>query len=157
MASVLHLVSEGKFEAKNYPEIQEINGGRRRSRDGARRGDRRDSRRGDRFARDGRRGDRRDSRRGDRSDRRSGGSRFSQSNDKTRIFVAQGLKQKTNRNDLVNMIVNKTSTNKAKITNVRVFDDFSFVTVPNNEANKILKKFSSEKVGGRPFMEVARN
>ena len=46
------------------------------------------------------------------------------------------------------MIVNKTSTNKAKITNVRVFDDFSFVTVPNNEANKILKKFSSEKVGG---------
>ena len=66
MASVLHLVSEGKFEAKNYPEIQEINGGRRRSRDGARRGDRRDSRRGDRFARDGRRGDRRDSRRGDR-------------------------------------------------------------------------------------------
>ena len=147
MASVLHLVSEGMFEAKNYPEIQEINGGRRRSRDGARRGDRRDSRRA-MIARDGRRGDRRDSRRGDRSDRRSGRSRFSQSNDKTRIFVAQGLKQKTNRNDLVNMIVNKTSTNKAKITNVRVFDDFSFITVPNNEANKILKKFSSEKSAG---------
>ena len=46
------------------------------------------------------------------------------------------------------MIVNKTSTNKAKITNVRVFDDFSFVTVPNNEANKILKNSRLKKSAG---------
>ena len=54
------------------------------------------------------------------------------------------------------MITKKTATKGSEITNVRVFDDFSFVTVPNKEASKILKKFSSQKVGGRPFMEIAR-
>jgi ATP-dependent RNA helicase DeaD len=74
----------------------------------------------------------------------------------TRLFVALGVAQGMNPKELVNFIQHKTRVDAYKIQDVRVFENFSFITVPFEEAEIILGIFKKEQKGRRPIIEKAR-
>jgi ATP-dependent RNA helicase DeaD len=60
---------------------------------------------------------------------------------KTRLFVAIGKKDRINPKKLVNLISKKVSIRPKEINDVQVLDNFSFVTVPFEKAEEIIKSF----------------
>jgi ATP-dependent RNA helicase DeaD len=58
---------------------------------------------------------------------------------------------------IVNFIVEKAKTRETKISNVEVFDSYSFITVPFQEAEFILRTFKREKFGKRPMVVKAED
>ncbi|MFC1726541.1 DEAD/DEAH box helicase [candidate division KSB1 bacterium] len=75
---------------------------------------------------------------------------------KTRLFVAKGKKDDMTKRKLVEFIKKKTNTDDRKIDDVKVFDNFSFITVPFTDAEIILKCFKNPKKGKRPIVEMAK-
>jgi ATP-dependent RNA helicase DeaD len=57
---------------------------------------------------------------------------------------------------LVDFIQHKTKIDNRKIQDIRIFENFSFITVPFEEAEVILKVFKREQGGRRPIIEKAR-
>lgn len=76
---------------------------------------------------------------------------------KSRLFVALGREDDINPKILIDMIKKKTDIHDRKIKDIRVFDKFSFITVPFEEAELILEMFKTEKRGRRPIFTVARD
>lgn len=76
----------------------------------------------------------------------------------TRLFIAKGAIDGMNIGKLVGLICSKSKVKRKLIRNVQVFDKFSFVSVPFNEAEVIIKSFRSEKVnsGKQSLIEVAK-
>lgn len=60
---------------------------------------------------------------------------------KTRLFVAIGKKDRINPKKLVNLITKKVSIRPRDIDDVQVLDNFSFVTVPFEKAEELIRSF----------------
>lgn len=73
-----------------------------------------------------------------------------------RLFVALGKVNGMTTRKLVESIKKKTNVNDREINDVRVFDNYSFITVPCKEAKKILETFNRKKRGERPIIERAK-
>ena len=74
----------------------------------------------------------------------------------TRLFIAKGSKGGTTKKSLVNFIVKSVGTPGRLIEDIVVLNDYSFVTVPFQEAEKILRKFKRERVGRQALIERAK-
>ncbi len=75
---------------------------------------------------------------------------------KTRLFVAMGRKDNLTPKKLVEFIKEKTGTNPSKITEVQLFDNFSFISVPFEDAESILNFFRKNKNGRKPIVTKAK-
>ncbi|MDD4954643.1 MAG: DEAD/DEAH box helicase [Candidatus Omnitrophica bacterium] len=75
---------------------------------------------------------------------------------KARLFVALGSIDRIDPAKLVDFIREKTRVDSRKIQDVRIFEKFSFVTVPFEEAEIIVQTFKKFKTGKRPIIEIAR-
>ncbi|UCC95839.1 MAG: DEAD/DEAH box helicase [Candidatus Omnitrophota bacterium] len=74
----------------------------------------------------------------------------------TRLFVARGRADEMDPRKIVDMIRNIAQVDPRKIRDVRVFDKFSFVTAPFEEAETILRAFKERKMSKRPIVERAK-
>ncbi|PKL85141.1 MAG: RNA helicase [Ignavibacteriae bacterium HGW-Ignavibacteriae-1] len=77
--------------------------------------------------------------------------------EQTRLFIAKGKKDGMSKRSIVNFIVEKAKTRETKISNVEVFDAYSFITVPFQEAEFILRTFKREKFGKKPMVVKAED
>ncbi len=75
---------------------------------------------------------------------------------KTRLFIARGRKDGMTKRKLVDFIKQKAGINDHKIDDAQVFDNFSFISVPFPEAERILHVFRHENRGQRPMVTVAK-
>ncbi|MFH1878348.1 MAG: DEAD/DEAH box helicase [Candidatus Omnitrophota bacterium] len=75
----------------------------------------------------------------------------------TRLFVARGRTDGMDIRKLLDMIKETAQVNPHHIHDVRIFDKFSFITAPFEEAEKILKAFQKEKSGKRPIVQRAKD
>lgn len=75
----------------------------------------------------------------------------------TRLFVAKGMLDNMNARKIVDMIKNIARIDQRAIQNVQVFDKFSFITVPFQEAEVILKAFQNQKGQRRSVVERAKD
>jgi ATP-dependent RNA helicase DeaD len=74
----------------------------------------------------------------------------------TRLFVALGKSDDMTRKKLLSLIKQKAHIDDWQIKDVKIFDKFSFVTVPFEEAEIILGVFKREKKGRRPIIVRAK-
>jgi ATP-dependent RNA helicase DeaD len=74
----------------------------------------------------------------------------------TRLFVALGSIDRINPQRLADFIKEKTRVDSRKIQDIRIFENFSFITVPFEEAEIIIHTFKKLKTGSRPMVERAR-
>jgi len=77
-------------------------------------------------------------------------------NGTTRLFVARGKIDGMNPSKLADMIKQTAQVDPRKIRDVRIFDRFSFITVPFEEAETILLSFKKNKISKRPIVERAK-
>ncbi|MDY6968926.1 MAG: DEAD/DEAH box helicase [Spirochaetota bacterium] len=73
----------------------------------------------------------------------------------SRLFVSFGRKDGLTPRKLVNLIHNQAKVSSGKISEVKVMDSFSFITVPFEEAEIILKSFNSRKNAKKPHIKRA--
>ena len=73
----------------------------------------------------------------------------------TRLFIAKGRKDGMTKRSVVDLIVRKAKTYENKINDVQVFDTYSFITVPFQEAEIILHVFQKENPHKRSIIEKA--
>ena len=75
---------------------------------------------------------------------------------KTRLFVARGKTSGMDPKKLVDFIRDETRVRPDRIREVKVFENFSFITVPFREAEIILNVFKNKKRGKRSIVEKAK-
>ena len=73
---------------------------------------------------------------------------------KARLFVALGKKDKMNARKLVELIMSKVSIKSNHIKDIQVMDKFSFITVPFEQAEKIVVSFKEK--GQKPLVSHAK-
>lgn len=128
VAALLKISLGDELEVDTYQEIEES--------------------RGRRDARDNR----------DRKDRRNRDAHDHTLDGLTRLFIAKGNKDGLNVGQLVGLICAKAKIKRNLIKNAQVFEKFSFVSVPFNEAEMVIKAFQKEKVneGKQSLIEKAK-
>lgn len=145
-------------------------GGREGGRE-SRYGDRREGGRGDRFG-DRREGGRfeRGSRFGDRKestgrfgDRREGSRDFAPRGERTRdanmtrLFLNLGKKDRIRPNDIVGAIAGEAGLPGKSIGGIDIFDNFSFVDVPQKDAEHVIRIMKNNTIKGRTVnMEISK-
>jgi ATP-dependent RNA helicase DeaD len=75
---------------------------------------------------------------------------------KARLFVALGKKDKMRPDKLAMLIINTTNMRSRDITDIQVMDNFSFVTVPFEYADPLIKAFKAKKKGQKPLIMHAK-
>ena len=75
---------------------------------------------------------------------------------KTRLFVGQGRNNKLTRDNLVKIIKEKCNVADNKIKDIQIFDRFSFVTLPFNEAERVLSYFGQRNRGSKLYITKAK-
>ncbi len=73
---------------------------------------------------------------------------------RARLFVALGRKNKTNARKLVDLILSRVEMRPRDISDIQVMDNFSFITVPFDKAEKIIASFREK--GKKPLIIHAR-
>ncbi len=73
---------------------------------------------------------------------------------KVRLFVALGRKDQINPKKLVALIRSKSAIKSKMISDIKVMDNFSFLTVPHDKADKIVGHFKSK--GQKPLVTLAK-
>ncbi|MCR4289679.1 MAG: DEAD/DEAH box helicase [Candidatus Scalindua sp.] len=73
-----------------------------------------------------------------------------------RLFVALGKSDSITRSKIIKLIKQKANIAESKIDDVKIFDDFSFITVPFEDAEIILHVFKKEGKGKRPIVVRAK-
>src|SRR3989338_5971788 len=71
----------------------------------------------------------------------------------SRLFVAKGKMDKMSPPKLVSMINQMAGVDSRKIRDIQIFDKFSFITVPFQEAEIILRAFKEDKGSRKPLVE----
>lgn len=74
----------------------------------------------------------------------------------TRLLLAVGMRDGYTARKIVDMLKYKCGLRDKHIDDVRLFDDYSFVTVPFSEAEGIVRKLNSRSHGSQPMAEIAR-
>lgn len=90
---------------------------------------------------------------GKRSEREK---KFTEQEGRTRLYIAKGRSANFSKRSLVDFIVKKAGTPMRMIDDVEVFDNFSFVTVPFEEAERIIAKLKKAGENHRPLAEKAK-
>lgn len=75
----------------------------------------------------------------------------------SRLFIALGRRQGHTPRSLVEMIQKEAGVSPRDIDDVRVMEEFSFVTVPFADAEVILHIFSRQKSNGRSLVSKAKD
>jgi len=75
---------------------------------------------------------------------------------KTRLFIALGKKDNLRKKDIANFIEKKAGVSKKVIKDIEVYDNFSFINVPFDEAEIIIKVFKKLKGKGKTLVERAK-
>jgi len=76
---------------------------------------------------------------------------------KTRLYIAKGKNDGLNRKELANFIVDQTGISKKAVEDIEVLDSYSFVTVPFEDAERIIAKLKSLRFGKKHlFVERAK-
>ncbi|MBD3224983.1 MAG: DEAD/DEAH box helicase [Caldithrix sp.] len=73
---------------------------------------------------------------------------------KVRLFVALGKKDKFNATKLVDLVTSRVRIKSKRIKDIQILDKFSFITVPFEDAEKIIASF--KKRGRKPLITHAR-
>jgi ATP-dependent RNA helicase DeaD len=73
-----------------------------------------------------------------------------------RLFVALGKSDSITRSKLIKLLKQKANIEESKIDDVKIFDNFSFITVPFEDAEIILHVFKKEGKGKRPIVVRAK-
>ncbi|UUV18581.1 DEAD/DEAH box helicase [Fusobacteria bacterium ZRK30] len=132
IAALLRHVYDDEFDKETYRKI----------RNNMRSNDRNDRR--DRNDRDGRR---------DRNDR---GGRQTLDN-QTRLFIGMGKKDNLDARKLLAIVNKEAKVPGRKIKDIKIMNEFSFMTVPFSEAEDIIHALNATRKGGRPLVEKAKN
>ncbi|HHO76724.1 MAG TPA: DEAD/DEAH box helicase [Deltaproteobacteria bacterium] len=74
---------------------------------------------------------------------------------RTKLFMARGRKQGITPQKLVKLIHGQTGVSERLINDIKIFDDFSYLSVPAAEAVIIQKRFQNKK--GRPIVSKAKS
>ena len=74
---------------------------------------------------------------------------------KTRLFVALGRKDNYHPRKLVDLIVSKVNIKPRQIKDVQILDNFSFINVPFNKAEEIIRQFKEK--GKKPVITHAKS
>ena len=82
--------------------------------------------------------------RNDRNDDRGGSERFTNS-DQSRLFIALGKRDGYTPKKLLELLFNECKTPARKIQDIRIMDNFSFISVPFDEAEIILRTINSDE------------
>jgi ATP-dependent RNA helicase DeaD len=83
-------------------------------------------------------------------------ARGSSNNNMVRLFVAKGHMDHMNAEKVAQYIADEASVDINAIHDIRVFDKFSFISVPQMEAEQILVVFSKNKRNGRSLVTRAK-
>lgn len=75
---------------------------------------------------------------------------------RTRLFVALGRNKGMSPKKLADYIEKETGVSNHKIQNIQIYDEFSFIMVPFEEAEVILKIFREKKKGRHSIVEPAK-
>ncbi|MGL5126523.1 MAG: DEAD/DEAH box helicase [Fusobacteriaceae bacterium] len=76
---------------------------------------------------------------------------------KVRLFIALGRKDNMTLKKLLETISKKSKVNESKIRNVELYENFSFVSVPFNDAEVIIQSFDEDRRGKKPLVEKAKD
>lgn len=87
-------------------------------------------------------------------DRTDEPSSFSES---TKLFIARGKKDGFNPKKILELLYDTCKTPARKVRDIRILDNFSFITVPFDEAEIIMKKVNHGDKGGRPLISHAKS
>ncbi len=90
------------------------------------------------------------------SEVKSSGAGSSSSKNDARLFIAKGHMDQMNAARLAEFIAGECSINPDALHDIRVFDKFSFVTAPNEEADQILAILGRGKAGKKPLVTRAK-
>lgn len=180
MGETVKELKEQDFGIETYGGDRRREGSRDGGRDGGRGGDRfgRGERSGtDRFGRGERESGGRFERGGERrerfGDRREGGARESTPRDgerrfapreertrdanMTRLFLNLGNKDRIRPNDIVGAIAGETGVPGKSIGGIDIFDNFSFVDVPQKDAEHVIKVMKNNTIKGKTVsMEISK-
>ena len=77
------------------------------------------------------------------------------SNKKTRLFLSRGKKDGLSPRSLLRMIKNETGIGGSVINNICIKDSYSFMTVPHEDAKKIIKIYNSGKSRNKMNVKIA--
>ena len=75
---------------------------------------------------------------------------------KTRLFVGRGKQDGFNAKKLAKIIRERCNIPDSKIQDIQILDGFSFITLPFNEAEKVLAYFKKGKNRSEMFIEKAK-
>ncbi|MCS5420559.1 MULTISPECIES: DEAD/DEAH box helicase [Psychrilyobacter] len=134
IAALLRHVYDDEFDKETYRKIRN----NMRSNERGDRGDRRD------------RDDRRDGRRDDRGGRQT-------LDNQTRLFIGMGKKDNLDAKKLLAIVNKEAKVPGRKIKDIKIMNEFSFMTVPFSEAEDIIHALNATRKGGRPLVEKAKN
>ncbi|HAS79861.1 MAG TPA: RNA helicase [Fusobacteriaceae bacterium] len=142
IAALLRHVYDDEFDKETYRKIRNNMGSndRRDRNDRNDRNDRRD------------RNDRNDRR--DRNDNRSGRQTL---DNQTRLFIGMGKKDNLDAKKLLDIVNKEAKVPGRKIKDIKIMNEFSFMTVPYSEAEDIIHALNATRKGGRPLVEKAKN
>lgn len=87
---------------------------------------------------------------------RSGSGR-EQMSDETRLFVARGKKDGFNPRKILELLYETCKTPARKVRDIKILESFSFITVPFDEAETIMKNINQTSRGERPIITRAKN
>jgi ATP-dependent RNA helicase DeaD len=74
----------------------------------------------------------------------------------TRLFIAKGKKDGMTKKSLVEFIVKKAGVQSRIIDRVEVFDNFSFISAPFTDAERILERFKKQSQGKKSLVVKAK-
>ncbi len=83
-------------------------------------------------------------------------SQNSHGNNQARLFVAKGHTSNMNAAKIVEFVAHESGIDPKVIHDVRVYDNFSFITLPAEPAEQVLVVFAKNKRGGRPLVTRAK-
>lgn len=88
----------------------------------------------------------------------TGGRRDSNrgTSNRCRVFIAKGKKDNCGPRDIVDFIIQETHLKSSQIDEVRVFDAFSFATLPNDEADLWVSVHRKLAKGKKPLVTLAK-
>lgn len=73
-----------------------------------------------------------------------------------RLFVAKGHTSNMNAARVIDFVASEAGIDPAIINDVRVYDNFSFISLPNEQAEQVLVVFGKNKRGGKPLVTRAK-
>lgn len=86
----------------------------------------------------------------------AGGNNAATANGQTRLFVAKGHMDRMNAENVAQFLAEECNIDANTVHDIRVFDKFSFVTVPDNEGENILAILGKSRNGRKPLVTRAK-